>query len=332
MSKTFIIAEVGVNHNGDMETAKQLISRAKQAGADAVKFQTFIADNLVSKFALKADYQVKNTDAAESSKSMLRKLEISYDGFRQLKKVCDQEQICFLSTPFDMESVEFLAEIGMRYWKIPSGEITNLPYLIKIANTHMPVIMSTGMCTIDEIGTAIAVLKEHGTGEVSLLHCTTEYPAPYEDVNLVAMKTLRDKFRLQVGYSDHTKGIEVAIAAVALGATMIEKHLTLDKNMTGPDHKASLEPAELAEMVSAIRNIEAAIGDGVKRPMPAELKNMAVARKSIIAKTPISAGDVFTESNITVKRPGNGISPMKWFEVLGKTAGRDFQEDELIQL
>lgn len=327
----FIIAEAGVNHNGSFELARKLVDEAKKAGVDCIKFQTFKTENLVSSGAEKASYQKESTGGG-SQKDMLKKLELSYDEFIALKKYCDEVGICFLSTPFDFESVDFLDSIDMPFWKIPSGEITNYPYLVKLAKTGKPVIMSTGMCELWEIKEAIDVLKANGTTDIKLLHCNTEYPTPFEDVNLKAMDTLRAEFGLEVGYSDHTKGIEVPVAAVALGATVIEKHFTLDKGMEGPDHKASLEPDELADMVSSIRNIEVAIGTGVKAPSPSEKKNIAVARKSIVAKTHINAGDVLTEDNLTVKRPGSGISPMKWEEVIGTKAVRDFREDELIEL
>ena len=327
----FIIAEAGVNHNGSFELAKKLVDEAKRAGVDCIKFQTFKTENLVSSGAEKASYQKESTGDG-SQKDMLKKLELSYDEFIALKKYCDEVGICFLSTPFDFESVDFLDSIDMPFWKIPSGEITNYPYLVKLAKTGKPVIMSTGMCELEEIREAIDVLKANGTTDIKLLHCNTEYPTPFGDVNLKAMETLESEFGLEVGYSDHTKGIEVPVAAVAMGATVIEKHFTLDKNMEGPDHKASLEPDELANMVRSIRNIESALGTGVKAPSPSEKKNIAVARKSIVAKTHINAGDVLTEDNLTVKRPGSGISPMKWNEVIGTKAIRDFCEDELIEL
>lgn len=327
----FIIAEAGVNHNGDFDTACRLVDAAKEAGVDCIKFQTFKAKNLVSNNAQKAEYQKKNTDDG-SQKDMLKKLELSFEQFLELKQYCDEVGICFLSTPFDFESIDFLDSIDMPFWKIPSGEVTNLPYLIALAKTGKPVIMSTGMCDMSEIKAAIDVLSDNGTKEIKLLHCNTEYPTPFEDVNLLAMQTMRDKFGLEVGYSDHTKGIEVPVAAVALGATVIEKHFTLDRNMEGPDHKASLEPDELKEMVSNIRHIEQALGTGDKTPSPSEIKNKAVARKSIVAKQKIRKGDILTEANITVKRPGTGISPMSWFDVLGTKAVKDFEEDEMITL
>ncbi len=327
----YIIAEAGVNHNGSFELACRLVDAAKAAGVDCIKFQTFKSKNLVSHNAQKAEYQ-KGTTGDGSQVDMLKKLELSYDEFLKLKDYCDKVGITFLSTPFDFDSIEFLNSINMPFWKIPSGEITNLPYLLALAKTGKPVVMSTGMCEMTEIEAAINALKDNGTKEIKLLHCNTEYPTPYEDVNLKAMQTMRDAFGLEVGYSDHTKGIEVPVAAVALGATVIEKHFTLDRNMEGPDHKASLEPDELAAMVSSIRHIEKALGTGDKTPSPSEQKNITVARKSIVAKKDIKAGDELTVENITVKRPGTGISPMKWFDVLGTKAIRDFAEDELIEI
>ena len=327
----YIIAEAGVNHNGSFELACKLVDAANAAGADCIKFQTFKAENLVSHIAQKADYQ-KDTTGEGSQEDMLKKLELSYEEFIKLKGYCDKVGICFLSTPFDFESIEFLDNIDMPFWKIPSGEVTNYPYLVALAKTGKPVVMSTGMCEINEIQEAIDVLRENGTTQIKLLHCNTEYPTPFSDVNLNAMQTLKDKFGLEVGYSDHTSGIEVPIAAAALGAAVIEKHFTLDRKMEGPDHKASLEPDELAKMVASIRNIEKALGTGNKTPSPSEKKNISVARKSIVAARNIKAGEVFTEENITVKRPGTGISPMKWNEVLGTKAVRNFDEDELIEL
>lgn len=332
MSRTLIIAEAGVNHNGSIEIAKQLVDKAKEAGADIVKFQTFNPEALTSKYAQKANYQKITTDADESQQDMLKKLTLSEDEFYSLKQYCNDVGIKFLSTPFDLDSINFLEKLGCDLWKIPSGEITNLPYLEKIASTHKPIIMSTGMASLDEVGDALLVLKRNGAGEITLLHCTTQYPTPYESVNLRAMLTLKEKFGCKVGYSDHTKGIEVPIAAVAMGAEVIEKHFTLDRNMPGPDHQASLEPDELKAMVSSIRNIEQAMGDGIKKPSESEIPNMIVARKSIIAARNIKKGELFTKDNITTKRPGNGISPMKWHKVLGTRAKRDFMEDELIEL
>ncbi len=331
MNKVYIIAEAGVNHNGSFELACKLVDAAKDAGADCIKFQTFKARNLVSHYAEKADYQ-KDTTGGGSQADMLKKLELSYGEFLELKNYCDKVGICFLSTPFDFESIGFLNSIDMPFWKIPSGEVTDFLYLAALARTHKPVVMSTGMCEIAEIDEAIKVLKNNGTSDIKLLHCNTEYPTPYEDVNLYAMQAMKDAFGLEVGYSDHTKGIEIPVAAAALGAVIIEKHFTLDKNMEGPDHKASLEPNELAAMVSAIRNIEMALGNGKKVPSQSERKNITVARKSIVAKVNIGAGDILTEDNVTVKRPGIGISPMRWNEVIGTKAVRAFHEDEMIEL
>ena len=327
---TFIIAEAGPNHNGDFETALRLVDAAKRAGVDCVKFQTFVSEELISKRAEKAEYQKKTTGADESQYEMLKKLELSFDQFRELKKYCDETGIMFLSTPFDIPSVHFLQELDIAFWKIPSGEITNFPYLVEIAKTHKDVVMSTGMSEMEEIAAAIKVLRENGAGRISLLHCNTEYPTPFEDVNLRAMDTLRDAFGVPVGYSDHSLGISVPIAAAARGAQIIEKHFTLDKNMVGPDHKASLEPQELCDMVSAIRNIEKALGSAEKKPSASEKKNMAVARKSIVARTAIRAGEILTEQNLAVKRPGSGISPMRWNEIVGTIARKDYIEDELI--
>lgn len=328
----YVIAEAGVNHNGSLELAKKLVDKAKEAGADCIKFQTFISKNIVSKSADKAEYQKQQTDSSESQLEMLQKLELSFDDFKELKEYCRIKKIEFLSTAFDFDSIDFLNSLNMNIWKIPSGEITNLPYLIKIGNLNKKVILSTGMSTMEDIKAAITALRKNGSGEITVLHCTTEYPTPYEDVNLNAMNTIKKEFNVPIGYSDHTRGIEIPIAAVAMGAKVIEKHFTLDRNMEGPDHKASLEPDELKAMVSAIRNVEAAIGNGDKLPAKSEKKNMAIARKSIIASCSINKGEVFTEKNITVKRPGTGISPMRWFEVLGKTAKKDFKEDELIEI
>ena len=328
--KSIIIAEAGVNHNGSLKLAKQMIDEAAKAGADYIKFQTFKPEKLVSKYAQKADYQKKTTGNNESQLQMLEKLALSYDDFVELKKYCEQIGIGFLSTPFDEDSIRFLDSLDMDFWKIPSGEITNYPYLVQIAQTGRDIVLSTGMCEMDEIADAMKVLEESGAGNISLLHCNTEYPTPYEDVNLLAMKQMRTAFKKQVGYSDHTVGIEVPIAAVALGAETIEKHFTLDKNMEGPDHKASLEPLELSQMICSIRHIEKSLGDGNKKRTASEQHNIAAARKSIVAKCAISKGDIFTEANLTVKRPGNGISPMRWKELIGTRAERDYLEDELI--
>ena len=328
----YIIAEAGVNHNGNYELACRLVDAAKKAGADCVKFQTFVSENMVSHNAGKAEYQKDNTGKCGSQLAMIKKLELSFADFRNLKAHCDRSGISFLSTPFDLESIAFLDTIDMPFWKIPSGEVTNLPYLLAIAKTRKPVVMSTGMCEIDEIQAAIDVLKKNGTPDIKLLHCNTEYPTPYEDVNLNAMQSMRSHFNVEVGYSDHTRGIEIPIAAAALGAAIIEKHFTLDCGMEGPDHKASLEPDELASMVKGIRNVENALGNGVKTVSPSERKNMTVARKSIVARRVIKKGELLTEGNIVVKRPGSGISPMRWFEILGTHAVRDFEEDELIEI
>ena len=329
----FIIAEAGVNHNGSLKLAKKLVDEAKNAGVDCIKFQTFIAENIVSKTAVKAEYQKQNTNnSCESQYNMLKKLELSFSDFIELNNYCKAKNIQFLSTAFDFDSIDFLSSLDMNVWKIPSGEITNLPYLIKIANLGKDIILSTGMSTMEEIQNALSVLKTNGAGNITVLHCTTEYPAPFADVNLKAMLTIKDEFNVNIGYSDHTKGIEIPISAVALGATVIEKHFTLDKNMQGPDHKASLEPHELKKMVESIRNVESALGDGIKRLAESEKKNISIARKSIIAKRDIKKGEIFTQENLTVKRPGNGISPMKWFEILGQEAIKDFKEDELIEI
>lgn len=332
--KTLIIAEAGVNHNGDIATALALVDAATDAGADIVKFQTFNAAHVVSSAAPKAAYQKQNTDATESQLDMIRKLELSETMHRALLTHCHKRGIAFLSTPFDMPSVDFLASLGMTTWKIPSGEITNLPYLRKIGALGQKIILSTGMSTLKEVAAALDALKKAGTphSAVHLLHCTTEYPAPYAEVNLRAMHTLRESFPYcaGVGYSDHTQGIEISLAAVAMGACIIEKHFTLDKNMEGPDHKASLEPHELAALVRGIRHIELALGDGVKAPTPSELDNMLVARKSIVAARNIAKGEMFTEENLTTKRPGTGISPMRWDDIVGTVAKRDFALDNIV--
>ena len=332
MNKVTVIAEAGVNYNGSLELACKMVDKAKEAGADIVKFQTGIPEKVISRFAVKADYQKRNTGTDESQLDMVRKLMLKFEDFIPLKEYCNKRGIQFLSTPFDLDSIVFLDQLGCDLWKIPSGEITNLPYLLKIAKTKKPVILSTGMSTLSEVGAAIDVLKANGTSEISLLHCTTEYPTPFSDVNLNAMLTMKEAFNLNVGYSDHTLGIEIPIAAVAMGATIIEKHFTLDRNMEGPDHKASLEPDELSAMIRAIRNTELALGNGIKEPAESETKNMIIARKSIIAARDIKKGELFTAENITVKRPGNGISPMKWYDIIGLKASRDFMEDELIEL
>lgn len=334
MSRVIIIAEAGVNHNGDYEMAKRMVVAAKNAGADYIKFQTAIPKEVISKFAVMADYQKNNVGKEESQLEMCEKIHLPLSAYKSLKEYCDEVGIKFMSTPFDLVSIDTLAELDMDYMKIPSGEITNLPYLRKIAKLGISVIMSTGMCEPDEIESALNVLTDNGLkkGDIILLHCNTEYPTPMCDVNLKAMLEMRDIFGVRVGYSDHTKGIEVPVAAVALGAEVIEKHFTLDKTLPGPDHVASLEPSELKAMVDAIRNVEMALGNGHKHVTDSERKNISIARKSIVAAHEIKAGDLFTEDNITVKRPGDGISPMMWDEVIGKCAKRDFQEDELIEL
>jgi len=332
MDKVTIIAEIGVNHNADMDIAAKMIVVAKEAGADVVKFQTAKPEQFISRFAQKADYQIRNTDSDISQLEMVKKLMLPFEKHVTLKRICDAEGIIFCSTPFDLESIAFLETLDIPFWKIPSGEITNLPYLIRIAETTRPIVLSTGMCTLSDVRNAVDVLASHGAGELTVLHCNTEYPTPFEDVNLRAMLSIRKELNVKVGYSDHTPGIEVPIAAVALGASVIEKHFTLDRSMEGPDHKASLEPDELAAMIRAIRNIELSMGNGTKSPSPSEQKNIEIARKSIVAKRDIKAGELYNEDNITTKRPGNGVSPMRWFEALGQIAKRDFQEDELIEL
>lgn len=332
MSKVFIIAEAGVNHNGDIDIAKKLVDEAVRAGADAVKFQTFKAENLVCRDAAKAAYQMETTDKSESQFEMLKKLELTPDMHEQLIDYCKQKKIMFLSTSFDVDSLKYLVRCGLEVIKIPSGEITNYPYLREAGRTGKKVILSSGMSTLEEVKAAVKVLKDNGNQEIAVLHCNTEYPTPYADVNLNAMLTLKNELGVNVGYSDHTPGIEVPIAAVALGAKIIEKHFTLDKNMEGPDHKASLEPEELCAMVGAIRNIEQSLGGGEKMPSESEKKNIDVARKSIVAKCDIKAGEMFTEGNLTTKRPGNGISPMRWNELMKQKAKRDFRTDELIEI
>ena len=334
MSKVVIIAEAGVNHNGKLALAKELIDVAAEAGADYVKFQTFKAANIASIQAKKAAYQQITTEAGESQLAMLQKLELSEHDHLELISYCQKKNIRFLSTAFDLESIALLKNLGVQIGKIPSGEITNLPYLRKMATSFDQLILSTGMAGMEEVATAVDILISSGAKKekLTVLHCNTEYPTPFEDVNLLAMKTIATQLNVAVGYSDHTLGIEVPIAAVALGAQVIEKHFTLDKTMEGPDHKASLEPHELKSMVAAIRNIEQALGNSTKQTTASEAKNKAIARKSIVAAKKILKGEVFTEENLTVKRPGTGLSPMLWDDVNGKTAERDFDADELIEL
>jgi len=328
----FIIAEAGVNHNGSLEMAKALIDVAAQSGADAVKFQTFKADKLVSKTAQKATYQKVMTDVAETQYEMIKKLELDEAAHHELITYCKTKKILFLSTPFDHESIDLLDRLGMQIFKIPSGEITNLPYLRHIGSLGKKVILSTGMANIGEIRDALDILIASGTlkENITVLHATTEYPCPIEEVNLRAMQTIRDTFDIRVGYSDHTRGIEIPIAAAAMGASVIEKHFTLDREMEGPDHKASLEPDELIAMIQAIRNIEKALGDGIKQPSPSEMKNIPIARKSIVASRAIAEGERLSEENITIKRPGNGISPMRYDEIIGTVASKNYDEDEAI--
>lgn len=332
MAKVFIIAEAGVNHNGDLNLAKKLIDIASEAGVDAIKFQSFKADKIVSRYAGKASYQKKTTDNIETQYDMIQRLELNEEQHIQLYTYCKNKEITFLSSPFDIDSIEFLNQLGLDLFKIPSGEITNMPYLKAIGKLRKKVILSTGMSTLGEIEAALQILKQNGAKEIALLHCNTEYPTPMEDVNLRAMHTMKEAFQLEIGYSDHTLGIEVPIAAVAMGAKIIEKHITLDKHLEGPDHQASLEPHELKDMVKAIRHIEKALGTGIKKPSPSELKNLSIARKSIVAKTAIKKGEAFTQHNITTKRPGSGLSPMQWDDVVGRRARRDFLEEELIEL
>lgn len=342
--KTIIIAEAGVNHNGDFETAKKMILAAKEAGADYVKFQTAVPELVISEFAPQAEYQKENTGIVESQLDMCRKIHLPLSDYRPLSDFCKETGIGFMSTPFDLTSIDLLAEIGQDYFKIPSGEITNLPYLRKIAEKGIPVILSTGMSTVEETEAAIQILT--GThpstpvgfktklkrDDITVLHCNTQYPTPYRDINLRAMQTMSDALGVRTGFSDHSLGIEAPIAAVALGACVIEKHFTLSREMAGPDHKASLEPAELKAMVDSIRHIEEALGDGVKRVTDSERPNIEIARKSIVATRPIRKGEILTEENIYVKRPGNGVSPMLWDQAIGSEAIRDFAPDELIEL
>ncbi len=329
-----IIAEAGVNHNGDISIAKKMIDVAVASGVDYIKFQTFKTEKLVSVYAKKANYQQKTTAKNETQFQMIKKLELDVQTHKELINYCNIKKIKFISTPFDLESIDLLFELGVELFKVGSGEITNYPYLKKIASKKLPVILSTGMSNLSDVEQALDVLLNGGLRReiITLLHANTEYPTPMEDVNLRAMLTLKEAFKVNVGYSDHSLGIEVPVAAVAMGAAIIEKHFTLDKNMSGPDHKASLEPDELKAMVKAIRNIEKALGNGIKQPSNSEKKNMPVARKSIVASRNIGKGEIFTEENITTKRPGTGISPMRWEEVLGRKAPKDFAPDDLIEI
>ncbi len=329
-NRVLIIAEAGVNHNGDMDTALKMIDVAKEAGVDIVKFQTSLTST--SKYSEKANYQKETTGADESQLDMIKKLRLSFDQHRQLKEYCDSIGIQYLSTPFDFESIDFLNSLGCDFWKVPSGEIVNVPYLRRIGRTGKNIIMSTGIGTLEEIGRAMDILRESGAGEIRLLQCTTEYPTPYEDINLKAMDTLRETFGVEVGLSDHSMGIEIPIAAVAMGAKVIEKHFTLSREMPGPDQKASIEPDELKAMVSSIRHVEAAMGDGKKVPHAGEIENRHVSRKSIVALRDIKKGELLTEENIVPRHAGRGISPARWDEVIGTRAIRDFIEDEMIEI
>lgn len=332
--RVFIIAEAGVNHNGDIALAKKMIEVAKECGADAVKFQTFKAEKLVSKLAPKAQYQTATTSSSESQFEMIRKLELNEDDHKELIKYSEKHNIEFISTPFDTDSIDLLGRLNVKILKISSGDINNYPYLKRIAGLKKKIILSTGMSTLEEVREAIGVLTNNGTPlkDITVLHCNTEYPTPYEDVNLKAMVTIKKSLGVRVGYSDHTLGLEIPVAAVSLGAEIIEKHFTLDSKMSGPDHKASSEPDEFRKMVSVIRNVEVAMGNGEKKPSQSEEKNIKIVRKSIVALTSIRAGETFTEKNIAVKRPGTGISPMLWNDIIGQKAKKDFVEDELIEI
>ena len=330
MKKVLIIAEAGVNHNGDINLAKKLIEQAAKAGADVVKFQTFKANSCVSVSAKKAKYQLETTAKEESQLEMIKKLELSYKSHFELMKHCKKHGIAFLSTPFDLESVEFLRGLDLPYFKIPSGEITNFPYLKAVAKCKKKVLLSTGMANLGEIEAALEILRKNGTKNITLLHCNTEYPTPFKDVNLNALKTLKEAFKLEVGYSDHTEGIVASLGAVALGAVVIEKHFTLDKTMEGPDHRASLEFEELKALCKGIRELEKALGSGIKKASKSEAKNKIIARKSLVAKREIQKGEKFSEQNLTTKRPGSGISAMRYEEYLGKRALKTYKKDELI--
>ena len=334
MSRVTIIAEVGQNHNGKLKFAYRLVDVAKKCGADFVKFQTSIPELHISKFAKKANYQIKNWKKRGSQLQMVQKISLTYNDFKKIKKYCNKKKIEFLSTPFEMKSIDFLKSLNMKYFKIPSGEITNLPYLIKVAKLKKKVILSTGMANLKEINKALKVLISNGTvkNNITVLQCNTEYPTPLKDANVKAMLTIKEKFKVKVGYSDHTEGIESSLAAAALGASVIEKHITLNKNLKGPDHKASINPEELKRMVEGVRKITISIGDGVKKISQSEKKNIKIARTSIVASKKITKGEKFTSKNLAIKRPGNGISPMKLFKIIGKIARKNFKEDELIKL
>ena len=334
MNQVIIIAEAGQNHNGKLKLAYKLVDVAKKCGADFIKFQTSIPELHISKFAKKANYQIKNWKKRGSQLQMIQKISLTYNDFKKLKKYCNKKKIEFLSTPFEMKSIDFLKSLNMKYFKIPSGEITNLPYLIKIAKLKKKVILSTGMANLLEIKKALKVLTSNGTikKNITVLQCNTEYPTPLRDANVKAMLTIKKKFKVNVGYSDHTEGIESSLAAAALGATILEKHITLNKNLKGPDHKASINPKELKKMIEGVRKITIALGNGVKKISPSEKKNIRIARTSIVAAKEIKKGEKFTTKNLTIKRPGNGISPMKLFKIIGKFAKRSFLEDELIKL
>ncbi len=329
---TLIIAEAGVNAANSLSKAKELCDIAKASGADIVKFQTAVPELVISRFAEKAEYQKRSTGSEESQLEMIKKLHLTFEEHRQLKNYCDEIGIAYLSTPFDLVSLEFLSELDIPIYKIPSGEITNLPLLEAVAKKGKPVIMSTGMCSLEEVSWAVEVLGGYDLPKLTLLHCNTEYPTPYHDVNMSAMLTMKERFGVSVGYSDHTEGMEASIAAVTLGAEVIEKHFTYDKEAPGPDHRASLDPKELSELVRAIRNTELLIGSGIKTPSLSESKNIAIARKSIVAARKITKGELLNDQNITTKRPGDGISPIRWHEVIGTVATRDFEQDEKIEL
>lgn len=331
MPPVFIIAEAGVNHNGSLDIAFELVDAAKEAGADAVKFQTFRAESLATSSAHKAAYQERTTDTSETQFQMLKRLELDADAHGKLIVHCREVGIQFLSSPFDMESADLLEKLDVPLFKIPSGEITNLPYIGHIGGKGRPIILSTGMATLGEVEDAVKILRDSNAKDITLLHCVTEYPAPYDEINLRAMHTLSTAFRLPVGYSDHTSGIEIAVAAVALGATVIEKHFTLDRNLPGPDHAASLEPSELKQMVSSIRHVEAALGNGIKEPAKCELPNISVARKSLVASRPLRAGQQIGAEDLAIKRPGNGIPPRQQQDIVGRTLRSDIQKDELFR-